>query len=139
MSKTTGLGWTTFAVDDAGAGANNIRNDCRSLDFETPRDVQDVTGLDKSAYERLLLLADFSCTPKGVFNDEADMSHQTLKTASSDSTLRTVTIAVAGSAGTNTLPNECLITNYKVMRSDSGELTWEAPMVLANGTVPTWT
>lgn len=139
MSKTTGLGWTTFNVDDGGGTARDIRNDCRSLDFETPRGVWDVTGLDKSAYERLLLLADFSCTPKGVFNDAASTgSHTVLKTVASSSVQRAVGIVVTGSAGTNTLSNECILTNYKVARSEEGELTFEAPFVLADGTVPTW-
>lgn len=139
MSKTGGLGWTTFSVDDGGGDARDIRNDCRSLDFETPRGVWDVTGLDKSAFERVLLLSDFSATPKGVFNDAATTgAHTVLKTAASSSVMRAVSIVVTGSAGTNTLTNECLLTNYKVNRSEEGELTWEAPFVLADGTVPTW-
>lgn len=139
MSKTTGLGWTTFNVDDGSGTARDIRNDCRSLDFETPRGVQDITGLDKSAYERNLLLADFSCSPKGIFNDAASTgSHTVLKTISSTNVNRAVGIVVTGSAGTNTLNNECKGTNYKLARSEEGELTFEAEFALADGAVPTW-
>jgi len=31
-----------------------------------------------------------------------------------------------------------LFTDYKITRSASGELTWEAPGVGSTGTVPTW-
>ncbi len=75
MAKTSGLGWTTASVDDAAAAAQAIKNDFTNLQFATPRGVQDITGIDKSAYERLLLLADFSVTFNGVFNPAANMSH----------------------------------------------------------------
>jgi hypothetical protein len=104
------------------------------MQFATPRAVQDVTGIDKSAMERLLLLADFSITLSGVFNDAANFSHTVFRTVPSTSVLRTVSINVSG----QTLPNECLFTDYALTRSASGELTWSAPGVLADGTVPTW-
>lgn len=134
MAKESGLGWSTFSVDDAAGAAQDIRNDCTSLEFATPREVQDTTGLDKSAMERLLLLADFSVTPSGVFNDAADASHDVFSTVPSTSVLRTVSIGVSG----QTLANECLFTDYSISRAQNGELTWQAPGVLADGTVPTW-
>jgi hypothetical protein len=132
MSKTTGLGWTTFSVDDSGGTPVVIKNDITDVAWTTPRAVQDVTGLDKSAIERQLLLADFTVTPKGVFN--AAVSHTVFRTVPSTSVNRTVTMVVA----TVTLPNETLFTDYKITRSAKGELLWEAPGVLADGTVPTW-
>jgi hypothetical protein len=134
MAKESGLGWTTLSVDDSGGTAKAIKNDITNLEFATPRAVQDVTGVDKSAMERLLLLADFSITLNGVFNDAADQSHAVLKTVPSSSVARTVTLAVSG----QTLANEVLFTDYQLTRADSGELTWQAPGVLADGTVPTW-
>lgn len=134
MAKENGLGWTTFSVDDSGASARDIRNDVTALPFTTPRGVQDVTGLDKSAFERLLLLADFTVTPTGVFNDAANLSHAVFKTVPSTSVLRTVSIGVSG----QTLANECLFTDYNITRASEGSLTWTAPGVLADGTVPTW-
>jgi hypothetical protein len=104
------------------------------LQFSTPRGVQDVTGVDKSAYERLLLLADFQVTLNGVFNDETDFSHDVFKTVSSTSVARTVTLTVSG----QTLANEVLFTDYALNRADSGELTFTAPGVLTGGVVPTW-
>jgi len=135
MAKQSGLAWSTLSVDDSGGTPRDIRNDITNFEFATPRAVQDVTGIDKSAMERLLLLADFSITLNGVFNPTATTSsHAVLKTVSSTSVLRTVSIVVAA----QTLNNECLITDYNLTRSDSGELTWQAPAVLADGTVPTW-
>lgn len=134
MAKETGLGWTTCSVDDSGGSVCAIINDVTSLEFSTPREVQEITGIDKSAYERLLLLADFSITLSGVFNDAASQSHAVFKTVPSTSVARTTTLTVSG----NTLANEVLYTDYKLSRGDDGSLTWQAPGSLSNGTVPTW-
>lgn len=132
MAKSSGLGWTTLSVDDASGTPQDIRNDITNLSFATPRAVQDVTGIDKSANERLLLLADCSVTLNGVFN--ASVSHTVFRTVSSTSVARTVTQTVNGV----TLAPEILFSDYQLTRSDSGELTWSAPGALADGTVPTW-
>ena len=70
MAKESGLGMSV-AVDDSAGTARTISNDITNLDWATPREEQDITGLDKSARERLLTLADFSVTLNGVFNDAA--------------------------------------------------------------------
>lgn len=134
MAKESGLGWTTLSVDNSAGSANAIKNDVTSFDFATPRGVQEVTGVDKSAYERLLLLADFSIDLNGVFNDASNLSHDTFKTVPSTSVNRTVTLAVSG----QTLANECLFTDYALNRAENGALTWKAPGLLADGAVPTW-
>lgn len=134
MAKESGLGWTTLSVDDSGGSVRAIKNDITNFNFSTPRGVQDVTGVDKSAMERLLLLADFSITLNGVFNDAANQSHDVLKTVPSTSVARTVTLTHSG----QTLANECLFTDYALTRAQSGELTFTAPGVLSDGTVPTW-
>lgn len=135
MAKSTGLAWTTLSVDDSGGTARDIRNDITNFEFSTPRAVQETTGIDKSAFERLLLLADFSITLNGVFNPTATTSsHAVFKTVGSTSVTRTVAITVAA----QTLSNECIFTDYALTRGDDGALTWQAPGVLADGTVPTW-
>jgi len=134
LAKESGLGWTTCSVDNSSGVAKAIKNDITNLQFATPRAVQDVTGIDKSAMERLLLLADFSITLNGVFNDASDQAHDVFKTVPSTSVARTVTLTVSG----NTLANEVLFTDYPLSRSDSGELTFAVPGVLSDGTVPTW-
>jgi hypothetical protein len=134
MAKTSGLGWTTLSVDDASGTPRDIRNDITNLQFATPRGVQDITGIDKSAYERLLLLADFSITLNIVADFAANLVHDTFKTVPSTSVARTTSIGVGG----KTLANEVLYTDYPLQRSNSGELTAAIPGVLADGTVPTW-
>ncbi len=134
MAKESGLGWTTLSVDDSAGSPQAIKNDITNLAISTPRAVQDVTGIDKSAFERLLLLADASYTLNGVFNDAAGASHVVFKTVPSTSVARTTTAAVSG----QTLAPELLYTDYQLTRADDGALTWSAPGVLADGTVPTW-
>lgn len=135
MAKRTGLALTTLSIDDSGGTPRDIRTGVTSFNFATPRGVQDVTGIDKSAMERLLLLADFSMTLNGVVDDTATSgSHAVLKTIPSTSVNRTVALTMVG----QTLNNECLFTDYAITRSQAGELTYTAPAVLADGTVPTW-
>ncbi len=134
MAKSSGLGWTTLSIDDASGTPQAIKNDITQLDFKTPRGVQDITGIDKSAIERLLLLADFSINMTGVFNPAANMSHDVFKSVPSTSITRTVTMVVNG----KTLANECLFTDYPLTRSQAGDLTFKVTGDLADGTVPTW-
>jgi hypothetical protein len=138
MAKTHGLG-AAITVDDSGGSARVVSNSITNFEFATPRAVQDITGVDKSAFERQLLLADFSCTFSGVFDTTATTgAHAIFSSVSSTSVARTTKIQVT--SGSNPyLQCEALYTDYQVERSDSGELTWESPGVLSDGTVPTWT
>lgn len=134
MAKQSGLAWPTFSVDDSGGSARDIRNDITNFQLATPRGVQDVTGIDKSAMERFLLLADASLTLNGVFNPSSNMSHQVLRTVTSTGNLRTVSLAIAS----QTLAMEMLFSDYSLTRANDGSLVWTSPGVLADGTVPTW-
>uniref|UniRef100_A0A6M3XKW9 Uncharacterized protein n=1 Tax=viral metagenome TaxID=1070528 RepID=A0A6M3XKW9_9ZZZZ len=133
MAKESGMGMTV-SVDDSGGVARAIGNDITSIDFSTPRGVQDITGLDKSAIERLLLLADGTVTLNGVFNDALNMSHDVFKTVPSSSVIRTVTITVSGKV----LAMEMYFSDYALSRAASGELTWVATGQLGDGATPTW-
>jgi hypothetical protein len=133
MAKASGLGQTTLSVDDSAGTATAIKNDITNWQMATPRGVQDITGVDKSANERLLLLADASVTLNGVFNAAANQSRR-VQDRPSTSVARTVTQTVNGV----TLAFEALFSDYQLTRADSGELTWSAPGALADGTVPTW-
>ncbi|MFB6548673.1 hypothetical protein [Streptomyces sp. NPDC056405] len=132
MAKISGKNWTTLSVDTSAGSATDIRNDVVSFDFATPRGTQDVTGVDKSAMERLLLLSDFSINLSGVFNTAS--SHTVFKTVSSTDVTRTVSLGVAS----QTLANECLLTDYALTRASGGEFTWTVPGVLADGATSTW-
>lgn len=136
MAKQAGTGWTTLSVDDAVGALTDIKNDVTNLQFSTPRGVQDVTGVDKSAMERLLLLADMSLTLNMVFNPVG--SHLIFRTVPSTSVAREFTLTVGGvTLGTTNTPT-LLFTDYALTRAISGELTSTAPGVLANGAIPAW-
>ena len=133
MAKESGIAMS-IAVDDSGASARTISNDITNFDFSTPRGMQVTTGIDKSAEERIQLLADFSITINGVFNDASNLSHAVFSTVPSSSVARTVTITISGQS----LPNETFFSDYALTRAASGELTWSCPGMLSGGTVPTW-
>lgn len=135
MAKSTGLAWTTMQVADAAGTLRDIRNDSTDLQFSTPRAVQDVTGLDKSANERLLLLADFSCTINGVFNPAANQEHAVFSTVPSTSVNRAVNITTNGK---NLNLTGVIFTDYQIIRAATGELTYSAPGQLGDGAVPAW-
>lgn len=139
MAKTSGLG-AVIKVDDSGGSARTISNDVNNFSFSTPRAVQDVTGVDKFANERILLLADFSVTLNGVFNSaSSNMSHDVFKTIPSTSVTRTLELDPIGTTtGNPLLTNECILTDYQITRAATGELTWQVPGSLADGTVPAW-
>jgi hypothetical protein len=131
MAKTSGLGFT-LSVDDATTAAQNIANDVTNLQFATPRGMQDVTGVDVSAMERLQLLADFTITLNGVLN--AALSHLVFRTVPSTSVARTTSLGIASQS----LAPEVLYSDYALTRPTGGEATWSAPGVLSSGIVPTW-
>lgn len=133
MAKESGIGMT-LTVDDGGGQGRAITNDVTSVTFGTPRAQQDVTGLDKSAMERLLLLADFTMTINFVFNDTADTgAFQVFKSYTSNST-RTVVLVHSS----QTLTAECVLTDVSYNRGQDGSLTGTATLVLANGTAAAW-
>lgn len=134
MAKQSGLG-SALAVDNASGTACTISNDVTSLSWETPREEQEITGLDKSAMERLLLLADFTVEVSGVVNTASNMSHDVFKTVPSTAVNRTTTITIPTPV---VLAGELLYHIYSLERSDSGELTFTAEGSLADGTTPTW-
>jgi hypothetical protein len=134
VAKESGLAWTTCSVDDHLGAAKAIVNDVLSLDFTTPRELQETTGLDVSAVERELLLADMSVTLNGVFNPAAGLSHDVFKSLASTSVARTTTLTISA----QTLACECLYTDYALNRAADGSFTWSAPGQLQDGTVPVW-
>lgn len=138
MAKESGIGMQV-TIDAADGSGDDFSNDITSVGISTPRGVQDITGLDKSAIERLLLLADGTITLTGVFNDAADKSHACFKTvptqaATGTGSTRTIVIVHSG----QTLTIEVVFTDYALNRAQDGSFIWTVTGVLANGTAPTW-
>lgn len=134
MAKEPGFPFS-LSVDDSAGTPRDIANDVGNLQFATPRGVQDITGINKSAMERQLLLADASITLNlPAFNDAANLSHSVFKTVPSSSVARTTALGLSG----QTLSMEMLYTDYALTRGTDGSITTAVPGVLADGTVPTW-
>ena len=131
MSKESGIG-LTLTIDDSGGTARDISNDVSAVQFGTPQNLQDVTGLDKSAMERIVLLNDAQVQiTVPAFNDAAGMSFAVLKNRTGS---RTVVIAHSG----NTLTLETYISDVQFTRNADGSLGASATFMLNSGTVPTW-
>ena len=126
----------TFSVtiDDSGGTGRDISEDVNDFDFATPRGAQEATGVDKSAMERILLLADYSATFRGTFDDASNKAHDVFKTVPSASVTRTVALVASG----QTLSLEALLLDYALARAPTGELTWTVPAALQSGTAPSW-
>jgi hypothetical protein len=137
MAKQHGLG-AVITVDDAGGSPQVVSNSNSQFEFATPRAANDITGVDKSAIERQLLLADFSCTLQGPFDTTSNKAHDVFSSVSSTSVNRTTKIQPTASS-VPYLSVEALFTDYQITRADSGALNWQSPGVLSDGTVPTWT
>lgn len=135
--KLTGLG-AVVTCDDSSGTPQTISNDTTNFSFSTPMAVQDVTGVDKFAHERLLLLADFSATLAGVFDVDSGKSHVVFSDVASTRVTRTLKLQPT-SASVPYLSCEVLLTDYAITRANTGELTWSVPAALQDGTAPTWT
>ena len=135
MAKQTGLG-DYVAVDDSGGSARDISNDTVNLTINQGQALQDITGIDKSAVERLALLGDVTLTLNGVYNSASNKSHDVFKTLSA---ARTLTYCVGGNTSSNPkFECEVLIESYNLDRAADGSLTWSANLSLQSGTVPAW-
>ena len=135
MAKQSGLG-DYLAIDDSSGSARDISNDVTSATFNTGKSLQEITGIDKSAVERLQLLGDGTVSVNGVFDAASNMAHDVFKTTSGT---RTVTYCVGGNTASNPkLEMEMLISAYNLDRGSDGALTWTAELSLQSGTVPTW-
>jgi hypothetical protein len=137
LAKTSGLG-ALVSVADAGGTPRVISNDVSDFSLNTPRGVQDVTGVDKSAHERLLLLADVSVSLKGTFNSAANFSHAVFNTVTSGSVARATSIAPTANNSTPILNFNALYSDYALTRAAAGELTWSTKGDLSDGAIPTW-
>ena len=134
MAKVSGLGMT-LTVQDSGLVARDITNDVTDLTLDMPFATQDTTGLDKSAHERLALLADTKLTAKGVHNNASNRIHPVISTG--QTTPRQTVITFTGGAGA-TLTFTGLLSDYKLTRAANGSLVPDFTQELSNGVVGAW-
>ena len=135
MAKQSGLG-DYIAVDDSGGSARDLSNDITGYSVNLPQNLFEITGIDKSAMERLVGLGDGTVSLNGVFNSASNKSHDVFKTRTGT---RTFDLRVGGNTSSNPkLTMEMLVTEYNIERGDDGALTWTAGLSLQSGTTPTW-
>lgn len=139
MAKQAGFP-AKIQIDNSAGALKDLSNEVTDWSITTTRGTVDITGQDKSAIEKLHLLADGGFTINGPFNSTADKSHAVLSDLDN---VRTVEIAIsddgsAVSSGDPELEMEMLITNYDLSRGADGGLTFTASFVLADGAVPNW-
>lgn len=126
MAKISGIG-TTVTI-----AGNDLSNDITTFTLDTPYGVQDVTGLDKTGMEKILLRADATGSITWVHNIAASHVHATLKTPGS----KTFVIVYPGTA---TATFTAVTTNYALNMGADGSLTGSCIYQLSSGTPVAWT
>ena len=116
MAKQSGL-LTTVSIDDSGGTARDISAAIQSVTVSTPRGSSDITGLDKAAIERILMMSDGQVTLNGTFDKAANNQHDVFKTMSNSDVTRKFTIdygdlGAAPAAGDPRLVMDMLISSY---------------------------
>ena len=94
--------------------------------------------MDKSAHERILLLADVSIGLSGIFNDAAGASHACFGDCSTTSVLRTVTLTISGQSLATAAAPEMFVTDYSLSRAADGSFTWTVPLLNGDGAAVAW-
>lgn len=137
MAKTSGLG-ATITVADSGGTSRTISNDVTDFTLATPVNLQDITGVDKSAHERLALLRDLNVSLKMIFNSAANLSHAVFSTITTSPNNRATSIYPTSNGSTPVMTANLLYSAYNLTRGADGALTTQADGSLADGAVPTW-
>lgn len=119
MAKQSGLG------DNFYIGGVNLSGDIASVDsVMLSRGVMDVTGIDKSAYERIHGIKDGGFDFTSFFNPAAGQSFPTLKALpTADVVASYFRGTVAGNAAASCVAKQI---NYDGQRDDSGEFKFKA-------------
>lgn len=130
MTKYAGLS-IVCNIDNSAGSPVNISNDVNAHNTSIKIGEQDVTGLDKTAIERLQLLEDFEATVSG--NGLA--SSTTRAVFETNTNARTLVIDFPDSA---TMTVEVMIFGYTLTRGADGGITWSTSLKLCNGTKVAW-
>lgn len=133
MAKVSGI-VSALSVDDASGTPRTISDDTTQVTISTPTNMQDVTGLDKTAVERLGLLQDATITVTGVADFAANKEHDVFK--ASPAGTRTTVITLANSAATLTL--ETRLSDFGYTRGQDGSLIFTATLLNSDGVPAVW-
>jgi hypothetical protein len=131
MSKRSGLGNRLYV------GGYDISGNVGALStLATPRGEQNVTGIDKSANERIQLTVDAELSFDTFFNDATDALHDVLSTL--PTTDRQCVFFVSTTRGEPSFAFNAKQMNYDWNRAAEGSLTGSTQMLQADGNVPVW-
>jgi hypothetical protein len=130
MAKFAALAMSIDMDNSAGTPVT-ISNDVATISLTDSRGEQDVTGLDKSAFERLQLLADSQVTLGG----NGWPSSATMAVFTNMANSRTLVLNWPDS-GTYTV--EVMIFGFSPSRGADGAATWSCDLKLSNGTAGAW-
>lgn len=128
----------TWNIDDSGGTQRDVSNDVLGATINMPSGIGDITGVNSTGMERLLLLADLSISITAGFNDLATTGFHTVmknyRTLAAAQVGRTTTIAHSG----QTLAEEILFNDYAWNRGQDGSLVVTAPGSMSDGTLGGW-
>lgn len=130
MTKYAGLAMTYTLDNSAGSGVA-ITNDVGNITLNTTKGEQNVTGLDKSAMERLQLLEDSDVS----FGGNGFPSSTTMAVFTNLDNARTLVI---GYPNSTTATVEIMLFTFNITRGQDGGVTWTANGKLCNGTKLGW-
>jgi hypothetical protein len=121
---------------DSGEGTPRIiTNDVLSVTLDTTRELADVTGVDKTAKQRLGMLNDATVTLTGAWNPAANPTfYSCFKDIATTNIDRTVVLLYPGPA-TFTAEMALESVNYSV---SGGQLTCSVTLQLSGGTQGVW-
>ncbi len=123
-------------MQNSSAVAKDVSDDIGDFTLPITFAVQDTTGLDEAAMERLPLLVDSAPSFKGFHNNATDRLHQVVSTG--QTTPRQIVVTLPGGAGA-ICTETVLLDNYTITRAQSGALTASVGSKLSSGTAPAWT
>jgi hypothetical protein len=116
MAKKTGLGNQLYVA------GYDLSGDISNFEISSPRNVVDVTSINKSANERLLTTADGAITFNTFFNDAALAEHVALKAV--PSTDRVTTFLMGSTANDPACGLVAKQLNYDMTRTADGGLNF---------------
>ena len=136
MAKLSGIP-LVVEIDTSGDVLTDISNDITSVSINSSMGEQDITGLDKSALERLLLLEDAELALTGVFNEA--LSHRIFRDCGCGTNdARDVQVTLPGGGALDVLTMVMIFPGYTVSRGADGSLTWTTAGKLADGIAPAY-
>lgn len=131
MAKFAGLS-VVVSIDNTGGTPVDVSNSISNISMKGSIGEQVVTGLDKSAEERLQLIEDGEYTISG--RGYPPSAHRAVLWENLRTT-RTLTIDLPDSA---TCTAEVFFFGLNIGRGDDASATWDLTMKLNNGTAPAW-